>query len=453
LPLILEELLAARKSTRTRAKYKTVQTEEKKYIGLVSTVDGIIKIKQADGEEIKIPEIKAISINDTYNSFEKAVFDKRQLGFKVAANSVYGQCGATTSDFYECDIAASTTATGRALLIFAKLGIETVYKDRVCDTKYGSVIVNAEVIYGDTDSCFFRFNMTDLDGVKLSSSKELKITIELAQEAGALISKMLKKPHDLEYEKTFMPWCLLSKKRYVGMQYEFDPNKCKRKSMGIVLKRRDNAEIVKEVYGGVIDILMKNQDVIEAVRFVKERLEKLAEGGYPIEKLKITKSIRGFYKKPKQIAHKVLADRMGKRDPGNKPSSGTRIPFAYILKKGAKLQGDKIETLEFIKKNGLKLDYGFYITNQIMKPLLQVFALDDVMCKIPGINRLRLKGLARKIKRLKETTPADKFLKKAETLKTKIIKEVIFNDILRDIRNKSNGAQNITDFFQLKNNN
>ena len=144
---------------------------------------------------------------------------------------------------------------------------------------------------------------------------------------------------------------------------------------------------------------------------------------------------------------------MGKRDPGNKPSSGTRIPFAYILKKGAKLQGEKIETPEFIKKNGLKLDYGFYITNQIMKPLLQVFALEDVMCKIPGINRLRLKGLKRKIKRLKETTPVDKFLKKAETLKTKIIKEVIFDDILRDIRNKSNGAQNITDFFQLKNSN
>ena len=290
------------------------------------------------------------------------------MGFKVAANSVYGQCGGKTSDFYECDIAASTTATGRALLIFAKLGIEAVYKDRVCDTKYGSVIVNAEVIYGDTDSCFFRFNMTDLDGKKLNSSKELKITIELAQEAGALISKMLKKPHDLEYEKTFTPWCLLSKKRYVGMQYEFDPNKCKRKSMGIVLKRRDNAEIVKEVYGGVIDILMKNQDVIEAVRFVKERLKKLAEGGYPIEKLKITKSIRGFYKNPKQIAHKVLADRMGKRDPGNKPSVGSRIPFIYIQTRDPrKLQGERIENPTYIIKNKLKPDYSFYITNQIMK--------------------------------------------------------------------------------------
>ena len=29
--------------------------------------------------------------------------------------------------------------------------------------------------------------------------------------------------------------------------------------MGIVLKRRDNAPIVKEIYGGIIDILMKER--------------------------------------------------------------------------------------------------------------------------------------------------------------------------------------------------
>lgn len=43
------------------------------------------------------------------------------------------------------------------------------------------------------------------------------------------------------------------------MLYETDPNKCKRKEMGIVLKRRDNAPIVKDIYGGIIDILMKNK--------------------------------------------------------------------------------------------------------------------------------------------------------------------------------------------------
>ena len=37
--------------------------------------------------------------------------------------------------------------------------------------------------------------------------------------------------------------------------------------MGIVLKRRDNAPIVKDVYGGIIDILMKEQNIEKAIYF------------------------------------------------------------------------------------------------------------------------------------------------------------------------------------------
>ena len=33
---------------------------------------------------------------------------------------------------------------------------------------------------------------------------------------------------------------------------------------------------------------------------------------------------------PTQIAHKVLATRMGERDPGNKPAPSDRIPYCYI---------------------------------------------------------------------------------------------------------------------------
>jgi len=33
----------------------------------------------------------------------------------------------------------------------------------------------------------------------------------------------------------------------------------------------------------------------------------------------ITKTLRSYYKNPDQIAHNVLAQRIGKRDPGNKP--------------------------------------------------------------------------------------------------------------------------------------
>ena len=57
------------------------------------------------------------------------------------------------------------------------------------------------------------------------------------------------------------------------MLYELDPTKGKRKSMGIVLKRRDNAPIVKDVYGGIIDILMKEKDIQKAVEFLQACLQ------------------------------------------------------------------------------------------------------------------------------------------------------------------------------------
>ena len=131
------------------------------------------------------------------------------------------------------------------MLTYAQRVIEEVYGDCICETKnYGKVQSKAEYIYGDTDSVFFTFNLEELDGTPIRGKKALEITIELAQEAGELATKFLKKPHDLEYEKTFMPFCLLSKKRYVGMIYELDPENFKCNSIGCVLILRDNAPIV-----------------------------------------------------------------------------------------------------------------------------------------------------------------------------------------------------------------
>jgi hypothetical protein len=630
------------------------------------------------------------------DDFMKNILDQRQLGYKVTANSLYGQCGAKTSTFYEKDIAACTTATGRKLLTYAKRVIEECYGNKICNTeKYGPVLTKAEYIYGDsvarytpiyvstfqkcltndnvdkriidilsieqlaekygnnnwitctepgkqekefcelegletwsekgwtklyrvirhklaphkkmirilthtglvdvtddhslltkegfeispkdvklgtellhnpllerknnglsferssivkhynlhtnevvetmeykhmhtydmleaadyinflnsinyknyyivseekisviiwdniernepqsirkmeiidysgfvydlttdnhhfaagvgnlivhnTDSVFFTFNLQTPDGKPIRGKEALEITIEIAQEAGHLASKYLKGPHDLEYEKTFMPFCLLSKKRYVGMLYETDPNKGKRKEMGIVLKRRDNAPIVKDIYGGIIDILMKKQNIQEAIDFLKNCLLNIVNEKYTMDKLIITKSLRSGYKNPQSIAHKVLADRITARDPGNKPSSGDRIPFVYVVNKDKKaLQGEKIETPSFIIENKLKIDYSFYITNQIMKPVQQVFAL--VLEKIWEMNKKI--PLLRKYKKTVDTmrreysNDSDKFQEKIEALRCKEIKTLLFDEYLRETNNERSGIMSIDKCF------
>lgn len=385
------------------------------------------------------------------NPFMANIYEKRQLSIKLTANSLYGQTGAKTSTFYEPDVAASTTAVGRKLLTYAKRIIEEVYGDTVMESKtYGKVKSNAKYIYGDTDSVFFCFYFTTLSGEPIKGFKALDLTIELAQEVGAVATKFLKKPHDLEYEKTFLPFCLLSKKRYVGILHEMDPNKGKRKSMGIVLKRRDNAPIVKDVYGGIIDILMKDKDINKAITFLQKCLQNIVDETYGMEKLIITKSLRSIYKNPDQIAHKVLADRIAKRDPGNKPKSGDRIPYVYIVHPNKKAkQGEKIELPSYILENSktMKIDYAHYISNQIMKPVLQVFAL--VLNELPGFkDKLgRQRRFARELEGHKKTLSHEKYKAKEEKLKNNQVKALLFDKYLQLCDNKKDNQTIIKDFF------
>jgi DNA polymerase elongation subunit (family B) len=209
------------------------------------------------------------------------------------------------------------------------------------------------------------------------------------------VSGCLKAPHDFEFDKMFRTFCLLSKKRYVGDMTEGDLDDFHRKAMGIVMKRRDNAPIVKYVYGGVIDRILdpsltdSTEGVKSAFAFVQETARNLLQGKVPMSKLTITKSLRSEYADPTRIAHKVLADRMAERDPGNAPSTTERIPFVYILPHPgmtpSKLQGDRIELPSYIHEKKLKIDYPHYITNQIAKPIAQVFGLE--VEKLPGVTR------------------------------------------------------------------
>jgi len=406
MPAILEELLLARKTTRKLAE------------------------KQTD-------------------AFMANILDKRQLGYKVTANSLYGQCGAKTSTFYEVDVAASTTATGRKLLTYARRVVEEAYGDIMLPTshpKYPVVHSKAEYIYGDTDSVFFTFNLATPEGTPIRGKDAIEITIELAKQVGDYSSKFLKGPHAWVYEKTICPFALLRKKGYVGVYYEQNPNKGKLKSMGIVLKRRDNAPIVKEIYGGIIDILMKEQNVDRAIAFLREKLQYMIDQKCPIEKLIITKSLRSDYKNPQQIAHKVLADRMGVRDPGNKPNTGDRIPYAYIHNdaKGA-LQGDKIEHPDYIHAKKLQLNYSFYITNQIMKPVQQLFAL--VLEQLPAFQKKKGRFLDA-IETVASTIDDPiKREKKITEMRHKEVKSLLFDEFLVKADNLNKGNRAITDWF------
>jgi DNA polymerase elongation subunit (family B) len=427
--------------------------------------------KNKDGTPGILPEILEDLLNarsatrklmeSEKDSFKQKVLDGLQLAYKITANSLYGQTGATTSAIFMKEIAACTTATGREMLKYSKTFVEGLYgeminnalddeeeymnvmkqgfqfvehfeyipeekkfmsvfdnctKESKCpkhglrtlcklDSKHLQTIgqdkkinwkkayfeslrikiiqcmkgyhIKPKVIYGDTDSVFVDPHIISDDTRKLQTDKQsLEKAITLGVIASMVICTLLPAPMKQEYEKTMHPLILISKKRYVGNLYETNTTKFYQKSMGIVLKRRDNAQIVKIFCGGIVDKLLNDQDPKGAVAFAKKTLNDIFTNKYSIDKFIVTKTLKENYKNRKQIAHAVLADRISERDPGNKPLPNDRIPYVYVVQKHqVQLQGERIEMPDYVIQNKLKIDYVFYITNQIMKPSIQFLDL------------------------------------------------------------------------------
>ena len=296
-----------------------------------------------------------------YDEAQRSVFNGAQLAYKVVANSIYGQAGARTSPIRNMFVAACTTAAGRNALFNAK---------RIAESEFGG-----NVVYGDTDSIFIKF-----------PTQDVAESIRMGVACGNSISKQMRRPYKIAYEKTFYPFILFCRKRYVGMKYEEDPNpaKAKRMSMGIVLKRRDNAPIVKDIFGGALDILLLERDIRKAQTFVMEKLKDVLENKVPLEKFIVSKSLRDDYAAMKEEysgsatlpAHRVLADRMEARDPGTAPKVGDRLQYLYVAENKHKTkQGDRIEHIDYVRAKKMKPDVNFYITNQIQNPVAQLFAL------------------------------------------------------------------------------
>lgn len=340
-------------------------------VGLVSEEGDNVVIDRMNGKnKVVFKKEQVISITDHFDSFTLSVLEGLQLAYKVTANSLYGQCGAKTSPISMKDLAASTTAVGRSMILKAKKFMEENYE-------------GIDVIYGDTDSIFVKIP-------RAAESEAMSKAMEFGLSASKAFLPTLKKPQCLAFEKVMRSMILLGKKKYMAFVHDDpdSPEKHKFKSMGVVLKRRDNAPIVKFFYKGAVDALMSKEGILKGVDFVQENLQKLVNGEFPLEDFVITKSLSAHYKNPDSIAHAVLANRIGVRDPGNKPQSADRIAFAFVKvdepAKGEKklLQGDRIETPEYIVQTNMELDYTHYISNQIMSPLQQLLAIE--LEKIPG---------------------------------------------------------------------
>jgi DNA polymerase elongation subunit (family B) len=198
---------------------------------------------------------------------------------------------------------------------------------------------------------------------------------------------------------------------------------------------------------------MKENNIEKAIDYLQTSLKELVQGHVPMDKLTITKALRGYYKNPGQIAHAVLAERIGKRDPGNKPKPGDRMKFVHIVNPAKKaLQGEKIETPEYIIEKKLLLDYTFYITNQLMKPMQQLFglALEQIWTLQKKTSAIKTYKKEMQVLEKECDFNLEVFMKKKEKYCSTKIKILLFDHILIQIANDKNGLRPITSFFDKK---
>lgn len=210
---------------------------------------------------------------------QNQVLDKRQLSYKISANSMYGCMGVKKGYLPLPAGACCTTARGRENIMKAQDVLKNTY--------------NATIVYGDTDSCYVQFpnvgSMSDL----WEHCKKV--------ESEMVANKVFPAPMKLAFEEAlYQRFFIMSKKRYMAIE-------CDRHGVvqhdimkkGVLLARRDNCAFTKHFYKAVMQMIFDGASFDACFRHIQTVVGELTRGVYPSSDFVITKSIKPIasYKK------------------------------------------------------------------------------------------------------------------------------------------------------------
>ena len=339
LPIILEELLAARKKAKNELAVAT-------------------------------------------DPFVKAVLDGRQLALKISANSVYGFTGAQVGQLPCLQISASVTAFGQEMIKKTRDMVLEKYSQK------NGFEFDADVIYGDTDSVMVKFGVAKIEDA-----------MRLGKEAADFISGSFIKPIKLEFEKVYYPYMLFNRKRYAGVLWTKPEKYDKIDTKGIESVRRDNCALIRIMMTEILKKVLVDRDEKGAVEYTKQIISDLLQNRVDLSLLVITKAITKKSEKDVEAdpsknkdlknvykgkqAHVELAQKMKERDAGTAPTVGDRVAYVMVAgTKGSKNYENSEDPL-YVLENDVPIDFNYYIEKQIKPPLQKIF---DFI--IPNVNAL-----------------------------------------------------------------
>ncbi|MEM4512923.1 MAG: DNA polymerase II [Ignisphaera sp.] len=268
------------------------------------------------------------------DSYEYRLLDARQRALKVLANACYGYMGWTGARWYCRECAEAVAAFGRELI---KKTIDIAKK------------LGLEMIYGDTDSVFIKY---DAEGVK-------KFIDEIELNLGFEVKV------DKIYQRIFFTE---AKKRYIGLTIGNHID-----IVGFEAVRGDWAEIAKEIQEKVAEIVLKTMDYRKAVEYVRNELEvlrkKVITREAPIEKFIIWKTItKSLSEYEATQPHVVVAKELIKM--GHKVDVGDKV--GYVICKGSGKISDRAKP--YIAIDVKDLDFDYYVEHQIIPAVLRILS-------------------------------------------------------------------------------
>lgn len=289
---------------------------------------------------------------------ERAVLEGRQLSLKVVANSVYGFTGAEfAGKLPEIAISRSVTSYGRQMLEITRKVVQEHYCPK------NGYEYKACIVYGDTDSVMVNFG-----DIPLSRA------IELGKDAADRVTHQFIPPIKLEFEKVYLPYLLVSKKRYAGLLWYNADGPPRLDMKGLEAVRRDNCPLVQKLVLKSLELILRENKIEEAKQLVRDVCTQLVKRKVSISDLIISK---GISRPPAQYKskqpHLELATKIERRDPARAPRVGDRVPYVFISGVKGQPAYQRSEDPVYAMEHNLSLDTVYYIENQLKKPITRIF--------------------------------------------------------------------------------
>jgi DNA polymerase delta subunit 1 len=293
----------------------------------------------------------------------EAVYNGKQLAYKISMNSVYGFTGASKGMLPLLAIASTVTWRGREMIEETKNYVEKNFP-------------GAKVRYGDTDSVMVEF---DVGGRK--GQEAIDYSWQLGEQASEQCSRLFKAPNDLELEKVYCPYFLYSKKRYAAKMYEGASDKEGRPILkedgtrlivfkkidvkGLQVVRRDTCMYVRKALKQLLTLVLESNDPRPAIEYARSTAKNLLAGRVDVDELTMSKQLGSNYKTKQP--HVEVRDKIRKRAPGSEPQNGDRVPF--LITKGSGLLCDKAEDPAYVTEHKVSVDFLYYFDHQLQKPV------------------------------------------------------------------------------------